>query len=144
MVAPLDSAGQRLGGNVWGSLLGRAETSRPARATLGGLRRYAARYGWPANPYGPPATSIRSFSDFADWVFGHLDGAGSRGASQAAMRQLGRHWTAVFVRCGTATLAAQDRWPAGRRAGFLRQHAQQVRALEALAQRVIRLASGGG
>jgi hypothetical protein len=91
----------------------------------------------------PRPESIRTFSDFADWVFGHLDGAGSRGATQAAMRQLGRHWTAVFVRCGTATLAAQDRWLAGRQTEFVRQHARQVRALEALARRVITRASGG-
>jgi hypothetical protein len=35
----------------------------------------------------PPA---ESFADFADWVSGHLDGAGSRGATPATMRRLGR------------------------------------------------------
>jgi hypothetical protein len=50
------------------------------------------------------------------------------------MRQLGRHWSAVFVRCGRPTLAAQDRWLAARQAAFVRQHERQVRALDALAR----------
>lgn len=135
--APLLSAGQRLNDRTWGTLMTRATTARPVRATLGALRVCATHYGWPSNPYGPPETAIRSFSDFADWVFGHLDGADSRGASAATMRRLDRHWSVVFVRCGRPTLAAQDRWLAAAQAGFMRQHERQVRAVEALARRVL-------
>ena len=137
-VTPLLSAGQRLNDRAWSTLMTRAPTARPVRATLGALRACARRYGWPSNPYGPPATAIRSFTDFADWVFGHLDGAGSRGASAAAMHRLDQHWSVVFVRCGRPTLAAQDRWLAAGQTGFVRQHGRQVRAVEALARRVLR------
>jgi hypothetical protein len=143
MFSPLDSASQRLA-SAWFPLIGQAQTAAPVRATLGRLRSCATRYGWPADPYGPPATSIRSFSDFGDWVFGHLDGAGTRGASPATMRRLDRHWSVIFVRCGRPTLAAQDRWLAARQAGFIRQHEQQLRALEALARRIIQRAAGTG
>jgi hypothetical protein len=137
-VTPLLSAGQRLNDRAWSTLMTRAPTARPVRATLGALRACATHYGWPSNPYGPPATAIRSFTDFADWVFGHLDGAGSRGASAAAMRRLDQHWSVVFVNCGRPTLAAQDRWLAAGQTGFVRQHGRQVRAVEALARRVLR------
>jgi hypothetical protein len=136
--APLLAAGQRLDDRTWNTLMTRATTARPVRATLGALRACATRYGWPSNPYGPPASAIRSFSDFADWVFGHLDGAGSRGASAATMRRLSQHWSVIFVRCGRPTLAAQDRWLAVQQAEFVRQHERQVRAVETLARRVLR------
>jgi hypothetical protein len=135
--APLLAAGQQLNDRAWGTLMTRAATAGPVRATLGALRVCAARYGWPSNPYGAPAGAIRSFGDFANWVFGHLDGAGSRGASAATMRRLDRHWSVVFVRCGRPTLAAQDRWLAAAQIGFVRQHQRQVRAAEALARRVL-------
>jgi hypothetical protein len=140
--APLLSAGQRLGDGTWAALLTQAPAAGPVRGTLGALRTCAARYGWPASPYGPPAGVIRSFGDFGSWVFGHLDGAGSRGASAAALRRLGRHWTAVFVRCGQPTLAAQNQWLAAQQARFAREHAGQVRAVEALARRALRQAQG--
>jgi hypothetical protein len=135
--APLMSAGQQLNDRTWGTLMNRAQTAPPVRATLSALRACATRYGWPSNPYGPPAGAIRSFSDFANWVFGHLDGAGSRGASAATMRRLDRHWSVIFVRCGRPTLAAQDRWLAAAQIGFVRQHQRQVRAAEALARRAL-------
>ena len=116
----------------------------PGAGHAGRPARVRDRYGWPSNPYGPPATAIRSFTDFADWVFGHLDGAGSRGASAAAMRRLDQHWSVVFVRCGRPTLAAQDRWLAAGQTGFVRQHRRQVRAVEALARRVLREARKPG
>lgn len=139
VTAPLLSAGQRLNNSTWGTLMTQAGTAPPVRATLAALRACAASYGWPHSPYAPPAP-IRSFSDFASWVFGHLDGAGSRGAGAAAMRRLDQHWSVVFVRCGRRTLAAQDRWLAARQAAFVRQHERQVRALDALARRVLRQA----
>lgn len=139
-LTPLQTAGQQLNDRTWGNLMTQATTAPPVRATLPALRACATRYGWPSNPYGPPETAIRSFSDFGDWVFGHLDGAGSRGAGAAAMSRLERHWTGIFVRCGRPTLAAQDRWLAARQAGFLRQHERQVRAVEALARQILRRA----
>jgi hypothetical protein len=53
------------------------------------------------------------------------------------MRRLDQHWSVIFVRCGRPTLAAQDRWLAVEQAEFLRQHERQVRAVEALARRVL-------
>jgi len=136
LFAPLLTAGQRLGNGTWSTLASQAPTAPPVRATLAALRACAASYGWPTSPYAPPAP-IHSFSDFADWVFGHLDGAGSRGASAATMGRLSRRWSVVFVRCGRLTLAAQDRWLAARQAAFVRQHERQVRALDALARRIL-------
>ncbi|HEX3490963.1 MAG TPA: hypothetical protein VHU92_16575 [Streptosporangiaceae bacterium] len=140
--APLMSAGRRLGDGIWATVTSQAPAARPVRATLGALRACAARYGRPHSPYAPPAP-IRSFSDFADWVFGHLDGAGSRGAGAAAMRRLRQHWSVVFVRCGRPVLAAQDRWLAARQATFVRQHERQVRALDALARSTLLSARAG-
>jgi hypothetical protein len=136
LFAPLLAAGQRLGNGTWTTLTSQAPTAAPVRATLAALRTCAARYGWPSSPYAPPAP-IRSFSDFAGWVSGHLDGADSRGASAATMRRLSRRWSVVFVGCGRPTLAAQDRWLAARQPAFVRQRERQVRALDALARRIL-------
>jgi hypothetical protein len=136
VTAPLMSSGGRLDTRTWGTLMTRAGTAPSVRATLPRLRNCAARYGWPGSPYAPPAP-IRSFSDFANWVFGHLDGAGSRGASAATMRRLDQRWSVVFVRCGRPTLAVQDAWLAARQAVFVRQHEREVRALDALARSVL-------
>jgi hypothetical protein len=131
---PLESAGQRLeGNNAWTRLSFQAPSAPPVRATLPALRRCAARYGWPSSPYGA-AGPIRTFSDFGDWVFGHLDGADSRGASAAQLRRLNARWSVIFVRCGRPPLAAQDHWLGARQPAFVRQHQAQVRAVEALAR----------
>jgi hypothetical protein len=138
--APLETAGQRLE-DSWGPTLQRAQTAPPVLATLGRLRTCAARYGWPANPYGPPASAIKSFGDFGDWVFGHLDGAGSRGASAAVLRRLARHWTGVFVTCARPVLAAQDRWLAARQAAWLRAHPGPAAAAVRAARQALRRAA---
>ena len=138
--APLESAGQRLE-DSWGPTIQGAQAAPPVLATLGRLRTCAARFGWPANPYGPPATAIKSFSDFGDWVFGHLDGAGSRGASAAALRRLDRHWSGVFVTCGRPVMTAQNRWLASRQAAWLRGHRAAAAAAVTTARRALRRAA---
>jgi len=100
----------------------------------GWLRACAARYGWPSQPYGAPDSTINSFSDFADWVAGHLDGAGSRGASTAQMDALDRHWGTVFVQCARPTVAVMERLQLAAQAKFLREHQRQFTALAATAR----------
>jgi hypothetical protein len=131
---------QRAGGHLaarWLAIVTRIQSSAKVRATLPGLRSCAERYGWPANPYGPPASSVGSFSDFADWVFGHIDGAGTRGAGMATLTGLGRHWARIFVTCARPTITVQQRLQSARRAVFIQQHYGQAQALEAQAQKVI-------
>jgi hypothetical protein len=135
-VSLLDRAGGTLGHYLL-PMITRVQASAQVRATLPGLRSCAERHGWPANPYGPPATAINSFTDFADWVFGYLDGAGTRGASTATMLALNRRWARVFVQCGRPTIAVQERLQLARQRVFLRDHHQQVAALEARAVQLV-------
>lgn len=130
---PVGNAAQKLA-DPWLAIITRIQASAPVRATLPGLRSCAARYGWPAEPYGAPDSTIHSFGDFTNWVAAYLDGAGSRGLSSAKLQ---RHWAHVFVTCGRPTIAVQESLQSARRAVFLRGHARQVRALEALASRVV-------
>jgi hypothetical protein len=90
----------------WLRIVTRIQASAPVRATLPGLRSCAARYGWPAQPYGAPDSTISSFGDFVTWVAGYLDGAVNRGLDSP---KLERHWAHVFVKCGRATVAVQQR-----------------------------------
>ena len=130
---PVGNAAQKLAG-PWLAIITRIQASAPVRATLPGLRSCAARYGWPAEPYGAPDSTIRSFGDFTNWVAAYLDGAGSRGLSSAKLQ---RHWAHVFVTCGRPAIAVQERLQSARRAVFLRGHARPVRVLETLASRVV-------
>jgi hypothetical protein len=81
-----------------------------------------------------PDSTISSFGDFVTWVAGYLDGAVNRGLDSP---KLERHWAHVFVKCGRATVAVQQRLQLARRPSFLRQHHAQVQSLEALASRVV-------
>jgi hypothetical protein len=110
------------------------QASAPVTATLPGLRACAARYGWPSQPYGAPDSTINSFADFADWVAGHLDGAGSRGASAAQLNALDRHWGTVFVRCARPTVAVMEKLQLAAQAKFLSEHQLQFAALVRLAR----------
>jgi hypothetical protein len=123
--------------DAWLAQVTRIQASAPVMAGLPGLTACAARYGFPANPYGPAAGPIRSFTDFADWVFGHMDGAGSREASQARMSALSQHWTKVFVTCATPIVHATQRIQLRAQARFLISHAAQVRRLDRLAWRIL-------
>jgi Sigma-70, region 4 len=121
---PLLNADSKLQ-SAWLAIVTRVQSSAKVRATLPGLRSCAERYAWPANPYGPPASSIGSFGDFVDWVAGHIDGAGSRGAGQARLRTANRHWAHIFVACARPTIAAQQRLQSARRAVFIQRHGRQ-------------------
>jgi hypothetical protein len=118
---------------AWLRVVTRIQLSAAVRARVPGLTACATRYGYPANPYGPPAAPIKSFTDFADWVFGHIDGAGSRGASRARMSALNKHWTSVFVTCATPIVSETQRIQLAAQARFLTARAEQVRRLDHLA-----------
>jgi hypothetical protein len=123
-------AGTSLGA-PWLSIVTQIRSSAPVLATLPELRACAARYGWPGQPYGAPDSTIGSFADFADWVTGHLDGAGSRGASAAEMDALSRHWAVAFVQCARPTVTVMERLQLAAQQTFLRQHRPQFTALVA-------------
>jgi hypothetical protein len=115
--------------NSWLAIVTTIQASAPVKATLPGLRSCAARYGWPAQPYGAPDSTINSFADFVDWVAGHLDGAASRGAPAAQMNALDRHWGAVFVQCARPTVAVMEKLQLAAQQKFLREHQRQFAAL---------------
>ena len=120
--------------NSWLPVVTAIQASAPVTATLPGLRSCAARYGWPAQPYGAPDSAINSFADFVGWVAGHLDGADSRGASAAQLNALDRHWGAVFVACARPTVAVMEKLQLAAQQMFLRQHRRQFAALVATAR----------
>jgi hypothetical protein len=115
-------------------------------ATLPGLRTCAARYGWPSQPYGAPDSTINSFSDFVNWVAGHIDGAGSRGASTSQMNALNRHWGTVFVQCARPAVAVMEKLQLAAQAKFMSEHQRRFAALVKVARadfaRAERLARG--
>ncbi len=114
-----------------------APTPAPVRATLPQLRSCAARYGWPGQPYGAPDSTINSFADFVGWIAGHIDSAGSRGASAARIRALDRQWGHAFVTCARPTITVQYRiWTAEQRT-FLRTNHAQVQAFLALVNKIM-------
>jgi hypothetical protein len=141
---PLESAARPLMG-LWITVFERIQASAPVTATMPGLRACAARYGWPSEPYGSPNSTISSLTDFVDWIASYIDGAGSRGASDAQLRALNRHWGAVFVRCARPTVAVMERLQLAAQQVFLSQHQQRfaaavttARAVFAAAERLTR------
>lgn len=143
---PMVNAGRKFG-NPFAASVSQIETSARVMATIPGLRACAAHYGWPNAPYGP-ARPINSFSDFVDWIAGHIDGAVSRGASASDANKLNRHWGGVFVTCARPTVAVMERLQLAAQAKFLAEHQRQFAALEKLARadfaRAGRLAGGAG
>lgn len=138
------SAGFKFG-NPFTTTVSQIQESAPVTATLPALRTCAAHYGWPNSPYGP-ARPINSFSDFVDWIAGHIDGADSRGAAASQMNNLNRHWGTVFVKCARPTVAVMERLQLAAQAKFLAEHQGQFAALVKLARasfaRAERLARG--
>ncbi len=120
-------------GNPFGATVSSSQASAPVMATLPGLRACATRYGWPNSPYGASGP-INSFSDFVDWVAGHIDGAASRGASAGTMNQLNRHWGTVFVKCARPTVAVMEKLQLAAQVKFLAAHQRQLAALVKLAR----------
>jgi hypothetical protein len=132
--APLLSAYQPIN-QAWWVIISRAQESKEVNAAIPALQACATRYGFPDDPYGNASGPIKSFGDFMNWVAGYLDGASSRGASNAAMRSLARHWTSVFVRCATPIVGIWQRMLLTAQPGFLHQHAHQIAGLDRLASR---------
>jgi hypothetical protein len=126
-------AGTQLGAS-WMTIVTRIENSAPVLATMPELRACVAHYGWPSQPYGAPDSTINSFSDFVDWVAGHLDGAGSRAAPPAEMNALSRHWAVVFVQCARPAVAVMETQQRAAQKTFLQQNKQQFAALMAIAR----------
>lgn len=131
--APMVRAGRKLG-DPFMLTVANIQSSAAVNATLPALRTCAARYGWPSQPYGAPDSTINSLGDFVDWVAGHLDGAGSRGASNAEMNALSRHWAVVFVRCARPTVAVMERLQLAAQRAYLGEHQRQFAALVATAR----------
>jgi hypothetical protein len=123
--------------DAWWQIIFRVQASRQVQAAIPALNACAARYGFPNNPYGNAPAPIKTFPDFADWVAGFLDGAGSRGASPSTMAALARHWTGVFVTCATPIVGIWQRMLATAQPGFLHQHAPQIAQLDEQAWRFL-------
>lgn len=121
----------------WLTITSRIQGSARVRAALPALAACAARYGYPGDPYGNATGPIRSFSDFMDWVAGFLDGAGSRGASNATMRALSRHWTTVFVTCARPIVGLWQPMQVAAQRQFLREHAGQFSRLDQVAWQLL-------
>jgi len=123
---PMDKAAKNVM-NGWALIAMNIQSSWPVLATMPAVRACASRYGWPTDPYGPDRP-INSFAGFVDWVAGHLDGAGSRGASATQMNALDQHWAPIFVQCARPAvtvmerlqLAAQRKFLGGRQSQFAR------------------------
>lgn len=88
LFAPMIKAGEAVAGG-WGLIVMNIQSSAPVPATMPAVRACATRHGWPSDPHGP-VRQIDSLADFAGWVAGQLDGAGSRGASPGQMQALRR------------------------------------------------------
>ncbi|HYK30206.1 MAG TPA: hypothetical protein VEV61_19775 [Streptosporangiaceae bacterium] len=121
----------------WWKVIFRIQASGPVRARIPALNTCAARYGFPNDPYGNASGPIKAFPDFMSWVAGFMDGAGSRGASNATLRHLARHWTSVFVTCARPIVGAWERLQIAAQPGFLAQHASQLRKLDKLAWQLL-------
>jgi hypothetical protein len=124
---PMVNAGMKFGDPFF-LTVSRIQASAPVMTTLPALRACATRFGWPSNPYGASGP-INSFSDFVNWVAGHIDGAGSRGASTAQLTRLDRHWGTVFVQCARPTVAVMEKLQLAAQVKFLRSHRSQFDAL---------------
>lgn len=141
---PMVNAGFSFGG-PFAATVSSIQASAPVMATLPALRACATRFGWPNSPYGP-TRPINSFSDFVDWIAGHIDGADSRGASTAEMNALNRRWANAFVQCARPTVTVMERLQLAAQERFLAGHQRQFAALVKLARasfaRARRLARG--
>jgi hypothetical protein len=132
--APLWSTSQTIN-QAWFNIISHAQASSKVTAALPALRACARRYGYPQGHYGMATKPINSFSDFAGWDAGSLDGAISRNASSSTIRSLTRHWTSVFVTCATPIVGIWQQILLNAQPGFLHQHAQQMARLDRLASR---------
>jgi hypothetical protein len=117
----------------WGLIVMNIQSSPAVLATMPAVRSCAMRYGWPSGPY-VPTRPMNSFADFVDWVAGQLDGAGSRGASAAQMRALGRHWAPIFVQCARPAVTVMERQQLAAQRIFLRERQRQFDALVSVAK----------
>ena len=57
-------------------------------------------------------------------------GSFEKWALQYRKRSAQRHWTGVFLHCGTDLVAIQERLQNQRRSAFLQQHYQEIAAAE--------------
>jgi hypothetical protein len=132
LFAPMVTAGLKLGAPFLAAVT-KIQGSAPVLATTPALRACAAKYGWPLDPYGPDRP-INSFADFVSWVSGHVDSAGSRGATQAALHKLDAQWASVFVRCARPTVTVMEKAQLGAQQSYLASHKQQFAALVTIAR----------
>jgi hypothetical protein len=126
---PIDRAYHALA-RSWEAILTRTQATSPVRATLGGLRTCARRYG--ARP-----SSIGSLAGFADWVLGHINGSAELHDSPARTRALERHWAPIFITCARPTVSVQERLQSAQRIIFLHRHHRQAQTLIALMKQAL-------
>jgi hypothetical protein len=130
---PMESSG-RGSLSPWITTVDEIQASAPVTATLPALRRCAARYGWPSQPYGSPDSTINSFGDFVDWIAGHIDGAASRSASNAQINALNRHWAMVLLQCAPPTVAVMEKLQLAAQRAYLAKNRAQFEKLVATAR----------
>jgi hypothetical protein len=132
LFTPMVTVGLKLGDPFLATVT-KIQGSAPVLATMPALRACAAKYGWPLDPYGPDRP-INSFADFVSWVSGHVDGAGSRGATQAAPHKLDAQWASVFVLCARPTVTVMEKAQLEAQQSYLASHKQQFAALVTIAR----------
>jgi hypothetical protein len=132
LFTPMVTAGLKLGGPFLATVT-KIQGSAPVLATIPALRACAAKYGRPLDPYGPEQP-INSFADFAAWVSGHVDGAGSQATPQAAVHKLDVQWASVFVRCAQPSVTVMEKVQLAAQQPYLASHKEQFAALVAIAK----------
>jgi hypothetical protein len=111
----------------------RIQSSAPqVQATIPALRSCASKYGWPRDSEGNNRP-LNTFSDFVTWVTTFLDGPASRGASDATLQALHRHWGPIVVECARPTVTVMESLQAQAQSAFLASHGAQLSHLVNLA-----------
>jgi hypothetical protein len=112
--------------------LRRIHDSGQERATLPALSACAVRHGAPSGPV------AAAYGRFTGWISGQLRIVGQAGgASTPVLNRRSRHLEPIFVTCAGPYIRVQDRLELALQRVFLRQHRNQVQALEAVAHRII-------
>jgi hypothetical protein len=106
--------------------------SAPEQAALPSLQACAVSHGAPAGPLSS------AYQSFTSWILNQLKVQGQvGGVSSSVLNQRSRHLEPIFVTCAGPYVRVQDRMELALQQAFLRQHQQQIQALEALTHRII-------
>jgi hypothetical protein len=130
--AAMSGYGRTLDNPFLSTVLGIQSAAPQVQATIPALRGCASKYGWPRDSEGNNRP-LNTFGDFVTWVTTFLDGPQSRGASDATMRALRRHWGPIFVECARPTVTVMESLQLAARRSFLATHQPQLSHLVSLA-----------